>query len=97
MENILKITAMKRTNSKFYPKILIYKKKSMYDENELEMIQIDTTHNMYRTTLTEDSFFKNHDIVTKDMYGNVQFYIKTIELDGDVIFNIEDYLFLLEE
>ena len=46
---------------------------------------------------TEDSFFKNHDIVVKDMYGNIQFYIKTIELDGDVIFNIEDYLFLLEE
>ena len=97
MKNTLKITAMEKNNSKFYPLIWVYKKKSMYDENELEMIQIDTTHNMYRTTLTEDSFFKNHDIVVKDMYGNIQFYIKTIELDGDVIFNIEDYLFLLEE
>lgn len=96
-EKYFKDNSNGKNNSKFYPLIWVYKKKSMYDENELEMIQIDTTHNMYRTTLTEDSFFKNHDIVTKDMYGNVQFYIKTIELDGDVIFNIEDYLFLLEE
>ena len=50
MDNTLKITAMEKNNSKFYPLIWVYKKKSMYDENELEMIQINTIHNMYRTT-----------------------------------------------
>jgi predicted GTPase len=97
MKNTLKITAMEKNNSKFYPLIWVYKKKSMYDENELEMIQIDTTHNMYRTTLTEDSFFKNYDIVTRNEYGNIEMYIKNIELDGVMIFNIEDYPFLLKE
>lgn len=95
MENILKITAMKRTNSKFYPKILIYKKKSMYDENELEMIQIDTEQNTFKTTLTKH--FERYYIVTKDVNGDIDFFIQTIELDGNVIFNIEDYLFLMEK
>ena len=95
MENILKITAMKRTNSKFYPKILIYKKKTMYDENELEMIQIDTEQNTFKTTLTKH--FERYYIVTKDVNGDIDFFIQTIELDGNVIFNIEDYLFLMEK
>lgn len=95
MENILKITAMKRTNSKFYPKILIYKKKSTHNENKLEMITIDTEQNTFKTTLTKH--FERYYIVTKDVNGDIDFFIQTIELDGDVIFNIEDYLFLLEE
>lgn len=97
MDNTLKITAMEKNNSKFYPLIWVYKKKSMFDENELEIIQIDTTHNIYRTTLTEDSFLKNYDIVTRNEYGNIEMYIKNIELDGVMIFNIEDYPFLLKE
>ena len=95
MENILKITAMKRTNSTFYPKILIYKKKSTHNENKLEMITIDTEQSTFKTTLTKH--FERYYIGTKDVNVDIDFFIQTIELDGNVIFNIEDYLFLMEK
>ena len=97
MISTLKITAMEKNKDNFYPLVWVYKKELLQDETDLEIIEIDTTHNVYRTTLTKDSFLKNYDIVTRNEYGNIEMYIKNIELDGVMIFNIEDYPFLLKE
>ena len=59
------------------------------------MITIDTKHNTFKKTMTKH--FERYYIVTKDVNGDIDFFIQTIELDGNVIFNIEDYLFLMEK
>lgn len=97
MISTLKITAMEKNKDNFYPLVWVYKKELLQDETDLEIIEIDTTHNVYRTTLTKDSFLKNYDIVTRNEYEKIEVYIKNIELDGVMIFNIEDYPFLLKE
>ena len=59
------------------------------------MKTINTEQNTFKTTLTKH--FEKYYIVTKDVNRDIDFFIQTIELDGNVIFNIEDYLFLMEK